>query len=103
MASAKNKRSMDIQRDEHGKNGAFFIDQDGEWVAELAYTRSTDGQITITHTEVDDELQGKGVGEDLVKAAVEYARENGLKVKSECKFAKKVIDETTEYQDVLAA
>ena len=102
MASAKNKRSMDIQRDEHGKNGAFFIDQDGEWVAELAYTRSGDGQITITHTEVDDELQGQGVGEDLVKAAVEYARENDLKIVAQCKFAKKVIDETPEYQDVLA-
>ena len=102
MASAKNKRSMDIQRDEHGKNGAFFIDQDGEWVAELAYKRSADGEMTITHTEVDEKLQGQGVGEDLVKAAVEFARENGLKIKLQCKFAKKVIDETPEYQDVVA-
>jgi uncharacterized protein len=102
MASAKNKVSMDIQRDEHGKNGAFFIDEDGEWVAELAYTRTGDGVMTITHTEVDDKLQGKGVGEDLVRKAVEFARENGLKIKADCKFAKKVIDETPEFQDVLA-
>jgi predicted GNAT family acetyltransferase len=94
---------MDIQRDEHGKNGAFFIDQDGEWVAELAYTRSSNGEITITHTEVDESLQGQGVGEQLVKAVVDYARENGLKVVAECKYAKKVIDETPDYQDVLAA
>src|SRR4051794_36269027 len=99
MASAKNKVSMDIQRDEHGKNGAFFIDEDGEWVAELAYVKSDDGVITINHTEVDDKLKGQGVGEQLVKSAVEFARDNGLKIKAECKFAKKVIDETPEYQD----
>ena len=102
MASAKNKVSMEIQRDEHGKNGAFFIDENGEWIAELAYVRSGDGEITITHTEVDDKLKGQGVGEELVKAVVGYARDNSLKIKAQCKFAKKVIDETPEYQDVLA-
>lgn len=93
---------MEIKRDEHGKNGAFFIEDDGEWVAELTYVKSGDAEITIDHTEVDDKLQGQGVGEDLVRSAVEYARENGLKVKATCKFAKKVIDETPEYQDVAA-
>lgn len=94
---------MEIQRGEHGKNGAFFIDQDGEWIAELTYVRSAEGEITVTHTEVDDTLRGKGVGEDLVKAAVEFARENGLKIKVKCPFAKKVIDATPTYKDVLAA
>jgi len=103
MASVRNKVSMEIQRDEHGKNGAFFVDQDGEWVAELTYIRSGEGEITIDHTEVDEELRGKGVGEDLVKAAVEFARENGFKIKISCPFAKKVFDETPEYKDVLAA
>ncbi|MEP7212975.1 MAG: GNAT family N-acetyltransferase [Acidobacteriota bacterium] len=103
MASAKNKVSMDIQRDEHGKNGAFFIDEDGEWIAELAYVRSGDAEITITHTEVDDKLKGKGVGEDLVKAVVEFARENNLKIKSQCKFATKVLGETREFGDVAAS
>jgi len=102
MASVKNKRSMEIQRDEHGKNGAFYIDQDGEWIAELTYVKTGDAEITIDHTEVDDKLQNQGIGEDLVKAAVEFARENGFKIKPKCKFAKKVIDETPEYQDVLA-
>ncbi len=102
MASVRNKVSMEIQRDEHGKNGAFFIDQDGEWVAELTYVKTGDGEITIDHTEVDDKLRGKGIGEYLVKAVVEFARKNGLKIKPNCPFAKKIIDATPEYQDVLA-
>lgn len=93
---------MDIQRDEHGKKGAFFIDENGEWIAELTYFRSGSNQITVDHTEVDPKLRGQGVGEQLVKAAVEYARESDLKINAACPYTKKVIDKTPEFQDVLA-
>ncbi len=93
---------MNIQREEHGRKGAFFIDQDGEWVAELTYFKSGDNTITVDHTEVDPKLQDQDVGSQLVAAVVEYARENGLKIKPACPFAKKVIDSTPEYQDILA-
>lgn len=92
---------MQIQRDEHGRKGAFYIEENGEWIAELTYLKNND-TMTIDHTEVDKKLRGEGVGEDLVKAAVEYARENHLKIKAACPYAKKVIDRTPELQDVLA-
>jgi uncharacterized protein len=94
---------MDIQREEHGRKGAFFIDEDGEWVAEMTYLNPGNGTIVIDHTEVDPKLQGKNAGRELVAAAVEYAREKGLKIKPVCSYTKKVIDSTPEYQDVLAA
>ena len=93
---------MQIQRDEHGRKGAFYIEENGEWIAELTYVKSNDGQITIDHTEVDEKLRGEGIGEDLVKAAVDYARENGLKVKIICPYTKKVVEKHPEYSDVLA-
>ena len=92
---------MQIQRDEHGRRGAFYIDEDGEWIAELTYIKS-DGTMTIEHTEVDDKLRGEGIGQDLVRAAVEYARDNELKIKPLCPYARKVIERTPEFQDVLA-
>jgi uncharacterized protein len=92
---------MQIQRDEHGRKGAFFIDENGEWIAELTYVNDN-GTMTIDHTEIDEKLRGEGIGEDLVRAAVEYARENGLKINPVCPYAKKVIDRTPEFQDVLA-
>jgi uncharacterized protein len=92
---------MEIQRDEHGRKGAFYIDEDGEWIAELTYVRSDD-TLTIDHTEVAEKLRGEGIGEDMVRAAVEYARENGLKIKPACPYARKVIEETPEFKDVLA-
>ncbi len=93
---------MQIQNEEHGAKGAFFIEQNGEWIAEMTYKKSGAGMIIIDHTEVDESLQGKGVGKDLVEAGVKFARTNNLKIVAECPFAKKVIDETPEFQDVLA-
>lgn len=95
-------RTMDIQRQEHLKKGAFFIDEGGEWIAELTYTRTDENTIVIDHTEVDPKLRGENIGEDLVEAAVAYAREEGLKIKIQCPFAQKVFDAKPEYQDVLA-
>ena len=94
---------MQIQRQEHGRRGAFFIEEDGEWIAELTYIRSEDGEITIDHAEIEEELRGEDLGKDLIKAAVEFARESGLKIRPACPFARKVMNETPEYQDVLAA
>lgn len=93
---------MKINREENGKKGAFFIEQDGEWVAEMTYFTSGENEITIDHTEVDDSLEGKGVGAKLVAEGVKYARENNLKIIPACPFVKKVIGETPEFQNVLA-
>lgn len=94
---------MEIERSEHGRHGAFYIDEDGEWIAEMTYVRSPDGKtITIDHTQVDEKLRGQGVGEQLVATAVAYARENGLKIKPFCPYTRKVIEKTPEYLDVLA-
>ena len=93
---------MDIQRDEHGRHGAFFIEEDGEWIAELSYIKQGLGTIVVEHTEVDEKLRGQGVGEQLVKAVVDYARNNNFKIKPVCPYTRKVIDENADYKDVLA-
>lgn len=91
---------MHIQRDEHGRKGAFYIEEDGEWIAEMTYLKN-DSNLTIEHTEIDEKLRGQGIGKELVKAAVDHARESSLKIKAACPYAKKVIDRTPEYKDIL--
>ncbi len=93
---------MDIQRQEHGRKGAFFIEEDGEWVAELTYQRTGENTMVIDHTEVDPEFLDKHIGKDLVDAAVAFARENSMKIKPLCPYARGVIDATPAYHDVLA-
>lgn len=94
---------MQIQRDEHGKKGAFYIEEDGEWIAEMTYVRTGDSEITIDHTEVDPKLRGEGIAKDLLAEAVKFARENNLKVKATCAYAKIAIYENADYKDVLSA
>ena len=92
---------MKIKRQEHGKNGAFFIEEDGEWIAEMTYTREGIRKIVINHTAVSKSLKGKGIGKALVDAAVKFARGKNLLIKPVCTFAKKVLESSEEYEDVL--
>jgi hypothetical protein len=92
---------MKIKRQEHGKNGAFFIEEEGEWVAEMTYVREGTRKLVINHTAVSKALKGKGIGKALVDAAVKYARGKNLLIKPVCTFAKKVLESSEEYEDVL--
>ena len=92
---------MKIQREEHGKKGAFFIEQDGDWVAEMTYTREGQRKIIIDHTEVDDSMQGQGIGEQMVEKAVKFARDNNLLIKPTCPFVKNILESSEDYEDVL--
>jgi predicted GNAT family acetyltransferase len=48
----------------------------------------SDGSLDIRHTVVPKEMEGQGVGGDLVRAVVAYARAEGLELVVTCHFAK---------------
>jgi uncharacterized protein len=56
--------------------------------AYLSYERH--GQVfDIKHTVVPEDMGGQGIGGALVKAAVDYARDEGLELVVTCPFARK--------------
>lgn len=60
------------------------------------------GEIIIfTHTGVPPAIGNRGLGSKLVETGLNYARENGLKVRSTCWFVSKYIRRHGEYQDLL--
>ena len=61
------------------------------FTAELNYRLYDDG-IIFTHTGVPSPLEGRGLGRLLVKAGLQYARENNLKVQSLCWFVDKYME-----------
>lgn len=94
---------MEVKHTDNGKKGSFYIELDGKREAEMTYRHSGDQQITIDHTEVSDSLKGQGVGKKLIKAAVDYLRNNNLKAVAECPFVKSVFDKKgEEFADVRA-
>ena len=52
----------------------------------FAAYRLEGGRIIFTHTEVPEASQGQGVGEELVRHAVEDARARGLEIVPLCPF-----------------
>ena len=60
-----------------------------------------DGQLTLLHTEVPRELEGRGVGSALVQWSLAYARENGLSVMPICPFVTNYIRRHPEWVDVV--
>lgn len=93
---------MEIQKTETEDKGRFFIEENDRQIALMTYKKTGDGVITIDHTEVDSNLRGRGIGEDLVAEGVKFARENDLKILPRCPFAKAEFDKHADYADVLA-
>lgn len=92
---------MEIKQRENEKRGRFFVEIDGKKLALMTYSKAGQGKIIIDHTEVDESLKGQGVGYKLVEAAVEYARENNIKIMPLCPFAAAVFKKREAYKDVL--
>lgn len=76
----------------------FELESDGHIAG--AYYELAGNIITFTHTEVPKALEGKGIGSRLVKGALDQARDNGLKVVTQCPFVKAYMSKHTEYGDL---
>jgi uncharacterized protein len=93
---------MLIQHKLVGTKGLFYVQQEGNILAEMVYSMASADKMIIEHTEVSDELRGKNVGYQLVHTAVEYARTQHIKIIPLCPFANAVFKKKgEEYADVL--
>ena len=59
-------------------------------------------RIVFTHTLVPSELGGRGIGGQLIEAALADVRKRGLKVVPLCPFVKSYMEKHPETQDLLA-
>jgi uncharacterized protein len=78
----------------------FELDVGGH-IAFASYHIS-DGVVAITHTETPPALRGRGIGSQLVLGALAHIRAQGLKVRPLCSFARHVIAQHPDVQDLLA-
>src|SRR3546814_14577469 len=76
----------------------FELDVDGHR-AIAAYQREG-GKIVFTHTEVSKAIEGRGVASKLIRAALDAARDERLKVVAQCEFVAAYIERHPEYRDL---
>ena len=85
----------------HDANTRRFVTEVDGQTAYVEYERQGD-TLAITHTIVPSAIGGRGIAGNLVRDALEHARQNGLKVKPRCSYAASYIDKHPEYADLRA-
>ena len=92
---------MEIKHITDNGKGIFKAVENGQEIGLLIYTQPAKNIISLDHTEVNSEYEGKGIGKQLVMKTVEFARQKNLKIFPNCTFAQRVFERTAEIQDVL--
>lgn len=57
--------------------------------------------IVFTHTVVPPAIEGRGVASKLIRAALDAARDRGLKEVPQCRFVRAYIERHPEMRDLL--
>lgn len=76
-------------------------DSEGNPLAEMTFIPSGENLIIADHTYVSDELKGQGVGKQLLKEVVAWARKENKKIVPLCSYVKAQMEKNEEYQDIL--
>lgn len=78
----------------------YEITVDGT-LAGFADYRERDGRIVITHSEIDDAYQGRGLAGRLTRTALDDIRARGLLVAPLCPYTASYIRKHPEYVDLV--
>jgi len=93
---------MEIKQEQNQSKGVFYVEEEGKRLAALEYSIANDNLMIINHTEVDEQLKGKNIGNQLVYTAADFARSNHYKILPLCPFAHAVMKKRkAEFADVL--
>lgn len=76
--------AVQLKLDDQG-NGAFSISEGSRQLGEMV-VRERDHQLTVYHTEVIAEAEGKGLAKKMLGAMVDYARTHQLQVIPLCPY-----------------
>ena len=75
--------------------------QGGQIVAFIEYRDAASARL-LTHTEVNPDLEGQGVGSQLVKFALEEIKSSGASLVPMCPFVAAYVQRHREYAELVA-
>ncbi|MFA4930184.1 MAG: GNAT family N-acetyltransferase, partial [Patulibacter sp.] len=75
----------------------YEITQDGRLAGYAEYQLVRGDRIVFTHTEIDPDFGGQGLGTVLVAGALEDARDRELQIVPICPFVAKYVHENPEF------
>lgn len=91
-----------IEQEDDSKRGMFFAKQGEKPAGILSYIWSDNKHMVVYFTESLSGFEGKGVEQDLVDAACDYARIKEVKIVPVSSMAKStIIHDSKKYSDVI--
>ena len=91
----------DVRRNDD--EGQYEIWVDGERVGFTQFRVREDGVLVFPHTVIDEDQRGKGLGGQLIGAALDDVRARGERIVAECEAVRGFVDEHQEYADLVEA
>ena len=82
------------------ENERFVIYKNGKEV--FVEYLPKEGELNLYHTHTDVELRGQGLAALVVRAALDYVKENNLKVVPTCSYVQSFISKNDEYKELVA-
>lgn len=71
-------------------------------IAFIEYILTNENVMYLTHTEVPEALEGRGVGSKIVEKALNYIKEHNYTLAPLCPFVAKYLTKHTEWKTILA-
>jgi uncharacterized protein len=78
----------------------FTIAVDGQQVGRAEFA-DRDGQRVFTHTEVDENFEGRGLATILIGEALQATRDAGVRIVPECPMVANYIEKHSEFSDLV--
>jgi uncharacterized protein len=92
---------MDVKHTKNGEKGSVDLYDNEHKIGKMTYVWAGNDKFIIDHTEVNPSYSGQGLGKILLDYAVRFARESEVKILPLCPYAKKQLNKSDEYSDVL--
>jgi len=90
---------IELRLNDYGR-GRFVLVVEGAEIGEMD-VQQKDGVLTVYHTEVVKEAEGKGYARKMFERMVAYARDHNLKVQAICPYVSSIFKKhPEEYADV---
>jgi len=92
---------MEVKHRENAHRGSFYVEENNLVLAELTYSYAGKDKLILDQTKISAILEEDNIKETLLEAAINYVRQKKLKIVPLCPISKILIENKSEYHDVL--
>ena len=91
---------LELTLEDNGEAKQYQVKVDG-YTPRIEYIRTNDEKIYLTHTEVPRSLEGRGIGSEIIRLALEDIKKQNLTLIPLCPFVASYIKKHPEWRELV--